>query len=490
MMFFGQREKIAGLAISQESIGLLLVKPNKGGGSRVEYIKERPLEEGVIQNGMVHNPDLFKKALKEVVPRRIVSRWREPRKVILSLPEELVHYETLLVSNTLNAEQLENSIVSHLEKNSPFPLEDIIYDWEEYPYSEKQKLILAAFLEKEKTSAYLETIQDTGLYAVALEGEFLSIRRFLGTKEGITRALVLVRPSKITSVILVDNMPSFSRSVPWRGNAQDIKKEVIKILEYYISEHPKGPAVKELIFVASENQRSATKTAQEELGRSLKIEVGWLQAPGAETTNPALLGSSLRGLVPRSKDKFISLMSPGTEELFHETQVLLFSRIVNDFLVIVSVILVIIFSLASFYILPNFSRQKSAQIEIKRAQPATKEIEELEEKVTEFNALVEPLAAIEQNTPDWILPLTDVTIRIRPGIHVNSVSMGKASNTVQIGGTADDIGFLLDFKSALSFSGIYSADLTIPFSSFEKEKDVPFSYGLILKDTSILFPLK
>ncbi len=489
MLFFYQKEKIAGLAISDEAVGLLLFKKSKKPLLQ-EYKKEHGLERGIIQDGVLQDKKRFLKSLKQIVPPRLFHGWREPRKVVVSIPEQLVHYTSFLVPKSLALQPLEDTISSNLEKNSPLPFDQIIYDWEEHSFSDKQKRIQVAYVERGKIDDYLETIQKAGLHPVALEGEFLSIRRFLTSPPKGGRILLLLKPNRITSIILSGNIVSFSRTTGWEGTEKTLKKELLRIIEYYFTEHPRGPVIKELIVDAGENERLKVQTLETEIRRLLKITITELKFPSLETTSGALLGSALRGQVPRGKDKFISLMTPGTEELFHEAQVLLFSKIVNDFIIIISVILVIIFSLTSFYILPGFEKQKDEQIAIKRAQPATQEIAELEEEITGFNTIVEPLANIEGSSPDWVTPLRDITIRVRPGIQVTNISINLASSAVQLGGTAEDIGFMLDFKSALSFSGIYEGDLTIPFSSFEKDTGIPFTYTLHLKDRSILFPFK
>ncbi len=489
MIFLNQKEKIAGLSVNEEKVGLLLLKTEKK-DCTIEYEKERLLEEGVIRDGVVRQKELLFRALKEIIPRRFLRYSHEPRKVILNIPEELVRYETLLLPIALSSKNLKNSVVSHLEKHFPIPLGEVTYDWEEHPYSEKQKLILVALVERARVDPYIEAAQRTGLYPVACEGEFLSIRRFLGQKKKEGRLLFLVRSTRITSLIIEGDVPLFSRSISWKGKSEDLEKEILRVVEYYIAEHPKGPAIKEFMMLAGEKERALTESLAPRLTQLFKVSITRVEAPRAKNQYLPLLGSATRGQLPRGKDKFISLMVPGTEELFHEARILLFSRIVNDFLIIISIILVIIFSITSFYILPNFSQQKEAQIAIKRAQPATKEIAELEEKITAFNQLVEPLAAAEVNMPEWTLPLTDILIRVRPGIRIHSITMQADSSMIEVTGIADNIGSLIDFKSALSFSGIYEGNFTIPFSSFEKGFDIPFSYSLVFKDPSILFPLR
>lgn len=489
MSFFGKHQAIAGLAISEETVGLLLFKQKVK--YEPAYKKEQELPEEAIHDGKIQNKDSFIKALRGVVPPRIFHTWREPRKVIISLPESIAQYTSFLVPKTLSSKRLEDAICENLERASHLPIDEIYYDFEEYPCSEKQKLIFVASAMKENINAYLELIQKVGLYPIAVESEFLSLRHAIPfRREKRVRILIFLGRKKLQLIITKDAIVLFSRSAPWQGDEKTLKKEVIRMIEYYFTEYPQGPAIKELVLVSAEKQDGFVEPLKQGIGNSFKIGVTSLRSPSSKINNVFLLGAAIRGQVMRRKDKFISLMVPGTEELFHEAQILLISKIVNDFLIIISVILVIIFSLTSFYILPTFEKQKEDQIIRKQAQPPIKEIEELEKKISEFNSNVEPLAEIETSAPDWKTAFFDITLRIREGIHIKRIGAALNSNTISISGNSDDIGSLLDFKSSLSFSGIYTGDFTIPFSSFEKGSDIPFNYNLTFRDKSILFPFK
>jgi len=485
--FFSKDSRIAGLSITEESVGFLLLT-RKAKKTTAAHFKEQGIAEGAIQNGSIKNKELLGAVIKQVLPSQFLTDWREPRKVVVSIPESVVHYTDFLVSMALGRQRLEDSVISHLEQYSPLPLEKLYYDWEEYPLSEKQKVVFIAFAERTIVNAYLEIIRHAGCHPLAIEGEFLSIRRILSLDAHTVRLFLLAGPRRLNILILKNSSVSFSRSLAWNGNITELEKELTKIVEYYLTEYPESPPIKQLVITSSPHTKGLIPNIKTFIETNFKIETR--ESPVSSETHASgiLEGVARRGLLPQSKDVSISLMVPGTEELFREARLLLFSKIINDFMIIVSVILVLVFSGVSFYLLPTYEKQKEDQIARKRAQPSLQEITELEAHITDFNNFVEPLAAIEQSAPDWIIPLTDIVIRTREGIHIKDISMDAGSKTVTVSGTADDIGFLLDFKSALSFSGIYGGDLAIPFSSFEKEADIPFSYTLAFKNLSILYP--
>jgi len=498
--YFKKREKIAGLSVHTSSLRVLLLEDKGNNEFFPLYSKTIPLPPNTIVRGELKNPKAFLAALNQI------KDLQEFTKELTLCISDILSFSTVLsIPSKTPLKQIPGIVRSKLEVQSPIPPDQSLFDWEEYIKKSKDKKEIQVTVGiKNKITAYLTVLARAGFETIIIETFTQSIHRALGKGKG-TGLFIFISNWGIEISILKEGLIIFQHSEMLGVEAKKeskkertaIASEVRKVVEYYLSEHPKEK-ITNFRIIQEKPDPQLPALIEKSLGIHVltdgpKISLGKKPTPFLEDDqNLIVLGSALRGTIPRAQDTHISLAPIGTEALWAQDKILAFSRIVSDFIIIICVVFILIFGGSWAYL--NFFAQRAVQVqlEVLEAQIKTSEtlknINELQTNITAFNQKVYGFNSINARVPDWPLAIGDITSRIRPGIAINSISLNTESGAAQISGQAKTISDLIDFKNVISFSGLYEVEIKIPLSYFERGIDLPLSYTLTLKDPSVIFP--
>ena len=291
-----------------------------------------PLPSGAVSGGMVADGDALAAALYRL--HGMLGPVRREIPAVVSISSSPV-YAQIFSLPYLPDGALEDAARLNLRMVSPIGIDGAYADWQRAGASADAETgstieVLGAFAEMPVVDAYRLALKRAGFFAVALEPSSLSLARVVARAPGLDSGLPAVAISAAGDgavfVILKNGNPYFTRFIPWgefarspedsRGVPLDRFKEVVgqelhRLLDFYRGRW--GGAIGTAIVMNVPAGREVAGWIKKEFSLDVFV-LGGYQSLGQEWLVAA--GAALRGLVPRSDDRLISLGPVGTEEQF------------------------------------------------------------------------------------------------------------------------------------------------------------------------------
>ena len=169
------------------------------------------LEEGVVENGVLLNPnslaEKIKKLLKEAKPKVSTN------KVIVSLPDSQVYVECFTVDAKLKSNPLSLAIIDKVSLSMPINIEKTYWDYIEKPLSDKtKKMIMFISVPKDVANSYVKFCNSIGLEIVSLCTESLSLARTI-LKNSVKQSMIMNIGSRSTNLSFFDSNDKINMSV-------------------------------------------------------------------------------------------------------------------------------------------------------------------------------------------------------------------------------------------------------------------------------------
>ncbi len=193
-----------GLDISTDSVRFVELEPFAG-HFRVAHHGEAALLPGVVQGGVVHDPEALSKVVGQLAKEHHLSMAN------IALPEEqafLAHMEFPRVP----LRDVGTAVAVHLEEYVPVPPEEAIYD---YVITESEHddttSVIASVLPRKTVEQYLEIFHDTGITPKSFEFQSHAMARALFSKKDRGAYMGVDIGKDITNVFIVrDGIVNFS----------------------------------------------------------------------------------------------------------------------------------------------------------------------------------------------------------------------------------------------------------------------------------------
>lgn len=474
---------IAGLFISDSSLKFLYIKePGKVVTASLR------LPPGIIQAGEIRDLANFKKALK-TFHKEIMFRDKLVH-AILILPRGLDYTQPFTIP-FLAENRLEEAVRLNLEMISPIDFKSA------YSGSEKigekfeeggQFEFLGAFAEARLVDEYVRALEEAKFIIIAVEFPALALIRLASHEANFTPQesyLVLDISSDGVSFMIMRNANLyFSYFHSWQtilaeiGGKQIAEKtlndfllrEIQKVLNFYSSRW--GGVLSKLILSAT--GLSAAIIRNIETNFALKV-INLIAAEFPELKSGwfPVLGSALRGLIPRSKDNFISLTNaPVQVQYWH-------SRIINFVSLWRKVALtVLIFIGIVLFSVNIFSRREemklSAQI-IKGGPSELQEVNRLEDEAAKFNKRVEQALNAYNSTSNWTEFFSNLNNLASGQVLLDSISV--KGTKVSLMGSANNESLLLAFRDRLRGASNFQ-DVNLPPQQINIKPDGSVNFKL------------
>ncbi len=479
---------IYGVSVDEKSIKAILFDKKT---LKIKKVISYPLKPKIIEEGILKKPEELK-----ILVRALKKKfWLKEKRVfiILSLPSSNFYIQIFSLPE-MEEKMLEEAVIFNVQTNSPLPLEEAYFDWEKSQENEKGEVeIFAALGIKKNIDAYLEIFQEEGFEVVAIEPYALSFGRTLAQlnlNEDFKKKNFLVVDFKIEGIefmlfekgqLIYFDYDSWNEVFPL-GVPQNIelshikdhlKKEIPALLNY---------------FPLKRNQKidyfslfSFNKVFSEPLKNFIKQEyqlpefVFNLSLYYPKSINESFLGvigTGLRGLIPRANDTIVSLAPIGTEEkyLFEYTKRVssLWSKIFLVYLLFIFFSLILVDRVYFYQIEKNLESSLSL---LKNSPTLVKE-KDLTKKAEEFNKLVGDINNIlsYRLKIDKILSIIlekagDFKINIR-----KIMISGYPSKNFTFQGRIDSKEKAFDFLNALRDSGEFE-NVSLPFSNISETQE-------------------
>ncbi len=229
MNIFNTTQKFPiGIDISDSTVKLVQLKKIKH-KITVQAISRASIPEGFVVQGVIKKQhglaDVIKKTISETIVGKITSQ-----EAIVCLPETKTF--TKLITLKISGKKINDVILDEIEKNVPYRLKEVNYDWQVIKKNKDEYQILVSVVPKKIAESYYNTLKEAGLFPVVLEPEPLAITRALlpideKTKE--TTVIIDIGTRRSNFIACVNGGILFTSSIPTSGD--NITKAVAEKLK-------------------------------------------------------------------------------------------------------------------------------------------------------------------------------------------------------------------------------------------------------------------
>jgi hypothetical protein len=483
------RTPVGGLEISDTALRFAV---SDGKAWKLTSIRVPP---GLMESNRVKNRQEFVEAARRLRVQILgedEARGKAKVSVVVSLSSISI-YSQVFGLPIIQGENLEKAVQLNVQMVSPVEVKEAYSGWQ-LVGEDKDTFrleILSAFVERKVVDGVTQALEDAGFVAVAIESRALGLARLVrerGVGVDVVRPYILVNldAAGIDFLVLRRGHLYFEYFHSWKDVQNEkqqvtreafealLKRSLYQVLNFY-SAHWPDPAKEVLI--------SAT-ALQDEMARIIAADFGLgvrqLTIGGDIQANPSwfvAIGSALRGLMPRSEDKDISLLGIGAQERFRREQILNFVgfwKVVVP--LVMSVLLLSFVSADAFLISMRRALESQSVFQLKKGEVA--EIDALRGQAARFNRTVELLQAAK----GIIKPKGPLIEKVMGFLETHHVTLNRfyfqdASSPVLLSGTAPSETDILDLKKALDTDPLFQA-VELPLTEIRKSSGSGFSFSV------------
>ena len=357
------------------------------------------LPPGILEGGALKDKPQFEAALREL-KTQIQGTARSRRRVgaVVSLSSINV-YSQVFSLPMIEGENLEKAIQLNIQMVSPGETSETYSGWQPLGHDEQavRLEILSAFANRSIVDELTAVLRGAGFMPHSIESRALSLARLLrqlgdGFDPEKPYLLLSLDESGLELLVLRRGQLYFEYFTPWReiyGGEKEISPESFantiirnlhQVLNFYNSHWSENLAG---IFISTPNLREQVLEAVRSNFSLNAMEVK-LKTEGVSPDWYIAFGSGLRGLIPPREDREVSLLGISAREEFRREQVLNFVGF-WQVLMPVSLSILLLTFLATDMFLADTRRELESQPAFRPGEERTKEIQNLQARVDEFN---------------------------------------------------------------------------------------------------------
>jgi hypothetical protein len=479
---------IAGLEIKDAAVRI--VKFENGELKKAAVL----LEPGVIESGRIVDRARLLESMKKLHSQFERRNVKVP--AIVVVPSSNV-YAQVFTAPSLQGEKLEEAAKLNLASISPLDLKAAYADWQQVGVQEREGKfeLLGAFASSVVIDEYASVLNESGFVPVAIEFPGLSIAR---TIKNFAADIDIEKPHVVLNVssdgvdfmVLRRGNLYFDYFTPWKLIQEDgrlsreisfsdfkatIIREIKKVAAFYGS-HWEGKLNKIILVTQALNAEIATfikenfdfEVVDLRLNQYTDLPSSWF----------GVLGSALRGRMPRSEDNYVSLMAIGTEEEYLRSRIQLFITSWKDIVFVTLGFIAAIFILTDSFLYQTADRLALQLNEISQG-PEAGEVVRLQEEARKFNELVAKSEIAKQQSPSWSPLFVKLNSLLNKDISLTRVFIDASRSSALLSGNAKDEATAVNFKNALAQEGFKSVSL--PLSNIVLNPNRTVSFMLTFK---------
>jgi hypothetical protein len=452
------------------------------------------LEPGVIEFGKVKDRERLTESFKKLHSQFSSNKEKIP--VIAIIPSANIYAQVFSVP-ALSGEELKDAAELSLASISPIDLSTAYADWQQLSIVQRDNRIemLGAFAVSSVVDEYVAVLEEAGFTPIAIEFPALAISRAIrdfsaGIDIKKPQVVLNVSSDGIDFVALRHGNLYFDYFIPWKvvqeeGKAgreilfsdfkETIVKEIKKVAAFYGS-HWEGKLDKIILISQALNEEISGFIKENFPFEVVELKLG--QFRDLPTSWFGVLGSAIRGKIPRAEDNLISLMKIGTEEEYFRNRIKLSIKSWGNILLTVMVFLVLIFVLADSF-LYRMSDRVASQVLGVGGGVESAEISELQEQARRFNQLVGKISAAKKRSAPQSQFFSRLSSLSQRRVVLERILVNRETGLVLLSGQANDEATALDFKNALVREGF--ADVSLPLSNIVSNQNQTVSFSLTFR---------
>lgn len=431
--------------------------------------------------------------LEEVLSRlhsQISAKKEEVVKVVVSLPADVVYTQSFKVPY-VREEEMEESANLNLQMITPIEAKNAFIDWQNIREAENQRELLGAFVEKKNIEELKKALENTNFYAATFEFPALGISRLMEKEnegESSPKLIIEISSDGMDFFIVKNGAMYFDYFVSWKemqSEGKEIPKEVFeerlgrevrRVLNF--AEGKTGESISSILYIAP----GMEKRVEELIRQNFSGNVAPLVIKNEELDGAwyAAIGGALRGSGKNSRKREINLGTESLERVLFEEKLLRFVKLWRNIgVAILGVFLILDGGFAS--LVTTQAKKLSEQIGGFSASGA--ELEKLEKKAREFNALVEAVEGKRAGDRNWYAFLANLRNLAKSGnINITRMEVDAKGSAVTIGAEGENHGAVIEFKNKLAKEqSLENVDLPLGRIAVTENGRVSFSLSFKIK---------
>ena len=263
------------LNIEADSVRLAVAQ--KG---RILQWAEKPIEPGLIQEGMVTDP----LALGTIIGELITTS-NAPRKRIITALTGMRAIPRILSLPRIQATLLDDTVRREARKEMPLALDNLYISWQKIGERGGQVQIYLLGVPRELLDKHMRALQAAGVQPIAMDLKPLALIRAVGKEEAVVADL---EEESLTVVLVAESIPVIMRTFPLeREMSLEVKigrlvEEVTQTVLFYNDSHrgnPLHPATPVYLTGRAVNGSQVSENLRTMMDRPVEIPEPPMQVP-------------------------------------------------------------------------------------------------------------------------------------------------------------------------------------------------------------------
>ena len=455
------------------------------------------LPPGLITNGKVQDKAKVVVGLKAL--HQQIAPLNKIIHVIALIPSDDIYTQALAMP--LVAEKnLRETAELNLRMVSPIDIKSSYYSYQILGENQQGQLeILGAFANSASVEELIGLLKEANFSTIAVEFSSLSLTRVIkeyaaGLKQDVPYLVINLSSDGPDLTIMKNGNLYFSLFKSWSSlqkeiggrklTSQDVQDFLIshvkQILNFYSSRW--GASVTEGLLISTPISKEITQAVKVSFG--LNVQVLTIMKFGQ--LSPlwyGVLGAALRGQLPRSKDRLITLTAVGVEEEYFRESTIRFIKSWRNVIAGTFVFIALAFTVANFILI---DRSKAAAQDLAESNLVPlQDIADLQARVKLFNNSVDLVAKIQEDTVPWSPLFVKLRTLAAEQVTLERVSVDPSLNTLLSGRAVSDTA-VISFKNKMIEESNFK-DVVLPLSNIKANTDGTVSFILNFKITSLKF---
>lgn len=432
------------------------------------------LPVGLITNYRVSNSEVLSQALSAVWKKMRIKE----KTVSLIIPEFSSLIKTFDLPK-LGDEDLDEAVRWHAVDFLPGEIRNSILDWKVVGENDGKYQILSASLDKEVLEGYINAFEKAGLLPIKVETPSLCLTDSL--PENVTGRLIIYQGAGETVLILGNGKKIAGSSVINPKSVGDLVSTMKKMFKYYTF-----VKVEEILIGGKGNIQEISA----ELSKNFDIKIslidrkisGMLPEQAQEYLVP--ISSQLKDAYEPSDKNTINLLPP----LLVQKYLKLKNRL-SMWTLTLFVTLIVWFSFMSVVIIYLYFGSRIGISNQNVPDAITEEQAKILERIKDINYLSQKIINIAGNSYSPEKVLNQIYSAKPTGINITDYFADFETGEIKVKGKSLTRINLIDFKYKLEENGDFSL-VSIPISSFEKDKDFEFEMDFSYLPIKSKLPVK
>ncbi len=455
------------------------------------------LPPGLIKGGRVSDGQKLVMALKGL--HQQVDSPKKPVHVVLLIPTNNVYTQAFTMP--LVAEKnVDEAARLNLQTISPIDIKTAYYSYQIIGENKQGQLeALGAFAGAQVVDEFVSALKEANFRVVAVEFPAVAVTRLVkeygtGLKPDAPYLVIYLGSDGPDMMVVKNGHLYFSYFNSWAAlqeevggrklSSQDVQdfisRHVKQVMNFYTSRW--GQPIQEALLVESPISKEITQTVKDGFGLGV-IPFHVMKFGQLSPLWYGALGAALRGLVPRHKDKLISLSAVGVEQEYYRELTIGFIKAWRNSLVAALTFVFLVILVADSLL----ARQAAAGARdlASRALVPLAEIQALQADVKKFNQGVDFALKAQEITPEWSQFYDKMRLLTGQKVTIQRLFVDPNLSALLVGTAVNDSA-VIQFKNTISKDPNFK-DVVLPLSNIKVNEDGTVAFSLNFKLTSLKF---